>query len=363
MNLSIICAGPLWDREITWNTTDPDFTRCFHDVALPGVPLLYLLLLLPLELFFLWTSVPSPLPLSARFMVRTLGILLLLVTSAIQLLLTVTATQVETEEIIQPSAEVISFLIALILNVANMRRGVNSSGIVFGFWTLTFLCQSTTFFSVIRFETEELRQCLTYVKFGLSSMVFFLHFFADQPRTDYEDLDVVSPSPHLTSSFPNKLLFLWMTPYLYKGWRDPLTREDLWDLAASVKSLNVHRIWTKTWRKLSYHPSGQQSVGVLWMLTRTYGLSFLLTTLLQLAAVLLTQITPQFLKVMINNDDDDDDDDDDDVLKALIRFMNNDETAWKGYLYMAGLVGTDTLVSVLGCQYSLLVLIMSQKVR
>ena len=82
------------------------------------------------------------------------------------------------------------------------------------------------------------------------------------------------------------------------------------------------------------------------MLAKNFGLSFLLTSLLQLASVLLTQVTPQFLDHLINYMD-----------------QTQGEETWKGYLYMAGLVGTDTVVSILGSQYSLLMLVLSQKVK
>ena len=342
-----MCAGPLWNTTEIWNSTNPDFTKCFHDVVLPSVPLCYLIPLLPIEIYFMWKTVARPIPFGVKNLLRTLGIFLLLGPSIVQLSSKLTDIK-ELADVIHPSVEILSFLIALILNVANIRRGVSSSGIVFGFWTLTFICQAFTYISVIRFESEHLQLLLTFVKFAMISVVYFAHFFADKPgdKADYQELEPGNPSPDHTSSFPNKLVFLWMTPYLYKGWKQPLTREDLWDLAESVKSSNVYGVWKRTWEKLSNRSNGKQRVGVVWMLTKNFGLSFLLTSLLQLASVLLTQVTPQFLD-------------------SLINYMDQDagEESWKGYLYMAGLVGTDTVVSVLGSQYSLLMLVLSQKVK
>ena len=343
-----LCAGPLWNTSETWNTTDPDFTKCFHDVVLPSVPLCYLVALTPIEIYFMWKTVARPIPFCVTNLLRTLGIVLLLVPSLCSLWprLTDHRNIEELADVIHPSVEILSFFIALILNVANIRRGVNSSGIVFGFWTLTFICQASTYTSVIRFEREYTPLLLTFIKFALISAVYFSHFFADSSRNreDYEELEPGKPSPHLTSSFPNKLVFLWMTSYLFKGWKKPLTREDLWDLAESVKSSNVYAMWTRTWDKLSNRTNGKQSVGVVWMLTKNFGLGLVMTSLLQLASVLLTQVTPQFLRHLIN-------------------YMSNDEPDWRGYFYMAGLVGTDTVVSILGSQYSLLILIMSQKIK
>ena len=43
------CSTPLWDINLTWNTEDPDFTRCFHQSVLTYAPLAVLLLGAPFQ--------------------------------------------------------------------------------------------------------------------------------------------------------------------------------------------------------------------------------------------------------------------------------------------------------------------------
>jgi ATP-binding cassette subfamily C (CFTR/MRP) protein 1 len=43
------CGGPVWNSSLTWNTTDPDFTPCFHKTVLSWTPSLFLLALVPVE--------------------------------------------------------------------------------------------------------------------------------------------------------------------------------------------------------------------------------------------------------------------------------------------------------------------------
>ena len=43
------CASPLWDLELSWNTTNPDFTPCFHQSVLTYIPAAALLLALPFQ--------------------------------------------------------------------------------------------------------------------------------------------------------------------------------------------------------------------------------------------------------------------------------------------------------------------------
>ena len=57
-----LCDGPLWNTSLTWNTTDPDFTPCFHKVVLTSVPGVFLLLFLPFSIFFAYQSTARPLP-------------------------------------------------------------------------------------------------------------------------------------------------------------------------------------------------------------------------------------------------------------------------------------------------------------
>ena len=46
---STFCFTPLWDINLTWNTEDPDFTRCFHQSVLTYVPLAVLFLGAPFQ--------------------------------------------------------------------------------------------------------------------------------------------------------------------------------------------------------------------------------------------------------------------------------------------------------------------------
>ena len=36
--LTTFCISPIWDINLTWNTTDPDFTPCFHKTVLVYIP-------------------------------------------------------------------------------------------------------------------------------------------------------------------------------------------------------------------------------------------------------------------------------------------------------------------------------------
>ena len=45
------CVGPLWDSDLTWHASHPDFPPCFHKTVLVLVPCAFLWMLMPLELY------------------------------------------------------------------------------------------------------------------------------------------------------------------------------------------------------------------------------------------------------------------------------------------------------------------------
>ena len=43
------CGGPFWNDSITWNTDDPDFTKCFENTVLAWIPAGFLILSTPFD--------------------------------------------------------------------------------------------------------------------------------------------------------------------------------------------------------------------------------------------------------------------------------------------------------------------------
>jgi ATP-binding cassette subfamily C (CFTR/MRP) protein 1 len=81
------CSTPLWDVNLTWYTTDPDFTPCFHDTALVYLPALYLWLMAPIQIAMCRGSKNSHIPWSLLTSARTGLIMLLLVLSLVDFIL------------------------------------------------------------------------------------------------------------------------------------------------------------------------------------------------------------------------------------------------------------------------------------
>ena len=75
-------------------------------------------------------------------------------------------------------------------------------------------------------------------QYGLHIILFLLNFFADgQPKKyDARIKALKRPSPKLSASFASNLLYTWSFPLLWKGFRNPLTTDDLWDMDPELTS-------------------------------------------------------------------------------------------------------------------------------
>ena len=342
------CESPLWDLSLTWYTTNPDFTSCFHKVVLSGVPLAYIIVLSAMEFYFCYRSKSKPLPLCIRSIVRLSAITILILMVTTELILMVVSTKkLYTSDIISPVLELVSLFLVLVLGLLNIKKGIQSSGILFGFWTIKFMCQTFTFASVVRFGDEPGQvpnKVLFEVKYAIGSLVYFLHFWADPSTQEEKFKHGDKPSPDLSSSFPNKIIFDWMTSFLRKGWKNPLTENDLYDLHPSERCETNHGKWEANWNKLANQRYNKKAISVLKPVFKTFGWSYLVSSFIQLMSVLFNQASPQ-------------------ALNLLIGFISSGEEEWKGYVYMLLLVGINLLVIILNSQYFLQQLVISLRMK
>ena len=232
----------------------------------------------------------------------------------------------------------------------NRRKGLLTSGIVFAFWSFAFFCQSLTFASVLRFGNAGGQVPLVnmfYVKYGVTFFIFVLHFWADFPSEDYSSLDEENPTPELSASFPNKMLFGWLTSLLLKGWKSPLVLEDLYDLGERQKTSYLLVQWRETWTKLA---KSYKEINIWRVIWKSFGLQIIWTFALHVLAIGVQNRVPQFLSLLINFVDP--------KLKNATQYntsSNDDlevgEELWKGYLYMTCLVVGNLLIIILNTQY------------
>nr|CAD7452936.1 unnamed protein product [Timema tahoe] len=176
-----------------------------------------------------------------------------------------------------------------------------------------------------------------------------------------------NPSPFLEASFPSRLYFQWFDRFVWKGYRQPVTRSDLWGLNPEDTSKEVVPLFDKHWKRTlskvhrkeepgtKFHSSSSsvnlvnsstrsRCPSILPALCRAYGLTFLFGCVLLVCVNLLTFVSPQ-------------------ILRNLIVLVSGDDSLWKGYLYAATLIVVASIQTAFNSQYTYNMMVVAIRVR
>ncbi|GAB0092997.1 hypothetical protein DMENIID0001_080490 [Sergentomyia squamirostris] len=364
------CGGPLWNETLTWATENPDFTPCFHKTILLWVPCGFLIVLTPLELFFIFSSKFGRIPWSILSVSKTLVTFLLIALSTTDLAIGTDLWIAETPDIypvhiVTPVILIITFIDALILMLLHKHKGIRSSGLLFLFWLLIFFTGIFRFRSqIMNFESSEetsedqidfqiYHYASVITHFSLCIIALLLNCFSDKPPVDR--VKVGKPSPELSSSFLRKLFFQWFDPLTWKGYRKPLEVSDMWDLNEDNKTRNLVPDFDKFWHESVQKNSSKKELkdtmeayqngtafkrskekgkgSVLPAMIKAFGGPFWFAGLLKLVIDLLSFASPQ-------------------LLGLLIAFISDvDAPLWRGLLYAFLMFGVAWLTLFLNGQY------------
>lgn len=95
----------------------------------------------------------------------------------------------------------------------------------------------------------------TIIYFPLVVLQFLNHCFTDkQPRiSHYNPLNtsggITKECPEISASFLNRILFVWFEPIIWKGYRRPLTSDDLYELDPRETSKHLSPAFDQYWQK------------------------------------------------------------------------------------------------------------------
>ena len=232
----------------------------------------------------------------------------------------------------------------------NKKHGLRTSGLLFIFWFLL------TIFSIPRVRTEimnynarsefdeapaswDVYQFYSFfIFFSMSFFMLVINCFADQEPTETKYPKVANPCPELGASFPSRMFFQWFDKLILKGFRKPLTNDDLWQMKPEDTSKEVTPLFLRYWEKSVAKYSNKEedtatatfskksasvnltngkkkkAASILPALIKAFGPTFLFGSCLKLAQDLLTFASPQ-------------------VLKLIINFIGSDQPDWRGYFY------------------------------
>jgi ATP-binding cassette, subfamily C (CFTR/MRP), member 1 len=223
---------------------------------------------------------------------------------------------------------------------------MRSSGLLFIFW---FLFTVVT----IPFRWDDIG-----FYFVLSALLLLLNCFADAEPRELQYVKPDKPCPELAASFPSKILFQWFDSFVWLGFKRPLENKDLWSMKPEDTSTEVAPLFLKYWNQsvaknsqIEPEPSAptasfkKSSASVSFVntkakkpssivpaLVKAFGGTFLFGSVLKLVNDLMTFVSPQILKLLIN-------------------FVSEDEPMWKGYLYAGLLFGVASTQTLFLAQY------------
>lgn len=139
------------------------------------------------------------------------------------------------------------------------KKGHRTSGLLLTFWLALFVGSIPELrWEVINYNTSHFENEITWagfryiiyvVYFSLVCVILFLNFFAEKPPRYSTYPKAENPSPELSASVMNRLFFAFLDSTTLKGWRRPLTEDDIFDINPEFASREQVPVFDKNFQK------------------------------------------------------------------------------------------------------------------
>ncbi|XP_055636687.1 multidrug resistance-associated protein 1-like isoform X2 [Toxorhynchites rutilus septentrionalis] len=358
-----------YDDALTWRIENPDLTFCFQRTILQWVPCFFLYVFTIYEVFRIASSRYRDIPWNWYNVSKKIICLALMILSWIELGMVVSYRHQEDVfdvQILVAIFNAIAYIIAIILYYFFRKFGIQSSGTIFIFWFLKM------FFGIIQMRTEanlhsertgdiESSETIVFaeyqfvnytLQYALICLMLLMEVIPDQaPR--YSDFPKQkNPNPELRSSFVVRLLYLYFDSFTWRGFRKPLTDNDMYDLNPEDTSRELIPPFDKYWNesvekgrhkqmaadkkagktKCSYKPHAATNGSTLPAMVKAYGGPFWFAGLLQLAISGLQFASPY-------------------LMRELMMVIATNGPFWKGMIITFALFLTSFLIALFNGQY------------
>uniref|UniRef100_G3QNW6 Multidrug resistance-associated protein 1 n=1 Tax=Gorilla gorilla gorilla TaxID=9595 RepID=G3QNW6_GORGO len=368
------------DWNVTWNTSNPDFTKCFQNTVLVWVPCFYLWACFPFYFLYLSRHDRGYIQMTPLNKTKTaLGFLLWIVCWAGLFYSFWERSRgifLAPVFLVSPTLLGITMLLATFLIQLERRKGVQSSGIMLTFWLVALVCALAILRSKIMTALKEdaqvdlFRDITFYVYFSLLLIQLVLSCFSDRSPLFSETVHDPNPCPESSASFLSRITFWWITGLIVRGYRQPLEDSDLWSLNKEDTSEQVVPVLVKNWKKecaktrkqpvtvvysskdpaqpkesskvdaneevealIVKSPQKEWNPSLFKVLYKTFGPYFLMSFFFKAVHDLMMFSGPQ-------------------ILKLLIKFVNDTKAPdWQGYFYSILLFVTACLQTLVLHQY------------
>lgn len=360
------CGESLWtpiDNSNWSRTSTIDFSNCFKQTILIYVPCAWLWLSLAYEYYLIKNSNNLYIQWNFLNVGKLILTLLLLLSSVVELALSiydaVTLDSIYPVTYVTPFIKACTYTVVLGLILAHRKKGIHTSGSLFLFWIfmsiyaiLNYRLIFSTYWmgnesNPIYAESERTFVFKT-IEFPVIVSQLLLAFFADlRSMFISPGEEITNTCPKEYASFPNQMVFEWVTPIIRLGYKRPLKVSDMWNLKMIYKTDYILNIFNRFWSKKKYDKELNTEVrrNIAIVLFITYWKMFCYTFFLKLVQTVLMFLSPV-------------------VLDYLITFMATPtDPNWKGYFLSFLLFMISFFDSIFNNQYEFYLGVLMMKVR
>lgn len=356
-DLSVICGiSPLWDWNLTWNTTTPDVTVCFQTTILSWVPCSLFIFMALQEFIKASRSIRAPNKLSVVHVLKQIINIVITVATCIKLvsyfkLYSLSQNEYHIAGIIAGAIELIALIVLLILTFYTRKKGLLVSNAIPIFWTLQCIAFGTCLYSACQktLWLDGTFQCLLvgalFVQVPLSLVQLVLTSLEEKAsgfqRLNADDhQENYCPAEH--NSFFSFITYSWATKLLIEGFRNTLQLGNIPALCKDAQSATTTKIFDNIFIPKSVQnlrsnnrlndpdvtfALNKKNPSLMFSLLRMACWPFSLGAVFELCTILASFAAP-FL------------------LHKLLDFVQSNEIVWHGFLY-ALLFWLSTVVSTM----------------
>ncbi|XP_038183156.1 ATP-binding cassette sub-family C member 2 [Arvicola amphibius] len=233
------CNSTFWNGSLL-NRPDADLTLCFEQTVFVWIPLGFLWLLAPWQLFSACRSRTKKSSITKFYLAKQVFVVFLLILAAIDLGLALTEdtgqAAIPPVRYTNPILYICTWLLVLVIQHSRQGCIQKNSWFLSIFWILSIVCSTFQFQTLIRALLQDSTSNMAYsylffVSYGFQIIILILSTFSDSSNTSH--------NPSSTASFLSSITFSWYDSTVLKGYKHPLTLEDVLDVDEGFKAKSI----------------------------------------------------------------------------------------------------------------------------
>ncbi|XP_004625600.2 canalicular multispecific organic anion transporter 1 [Octodon degus] len=230
------CNSTFWNSSFL-DRPEADLPLCFEQTVLVWIPLGFLWLLAPWQLLHVYRSRNKKSSITKFYLAKQVLVGLLLILAAIELALALTEdygqATIPPVKYVNPILYLCTWLLVLLIQYSRQWCIQKNSWLLSIFWILSICCDTFQFQTLIRALLQDRSSnlaysCLFFISYGFQIVILILSAFSEK-----SDL---SSNPSSAASFLSNITFSWFDSIVLKGYKQPLTLEDVWDVDEKLKT-------------------------------------------------------------------------------------------------------------------------------